>query len=257
MNTASHCMKYTFTLITWIFNVYSCEVTTSFYLHLPALQRFGPLAAVLRGCDGTTFPLLWGRSVWIDLPLGYSATDIYLDPSPGGDAQKTFQSTRLYATLPGHSGLMLFRSGDWVLNLYEFVWFVNEKKVMWNVLRFWWRLDFVRFGFVLPLCLGWIASQLWIVQDFSGESCWAPRFIIDLSISMQLGGFTDLTPLWELWVLLQSWSSKIHITQALAYGYHVLHIYIIANHRRLPLARPKKTRFSAPDRRKWHTTPPR
>lgn len=178
LHTASH----TITLITWIFNVYSCEVTTSFYLHLPALQRFGPLAAVLRGCDGTTFSLLWGRSVWIDLGPWASQTSTLIPQV--AMLRKPFNRP-VYMQLCLAIVASCFSgpaTESWIC--IEFVWFVNEKKVMWRVLRFGWRLDFVRFGFVLPLCLGWIASQLWMVQDFSGESCWAPRFIIDLSISM-------------------------------------------------------------------------
>lgn len=91
-----------------------------------------------------------------NLPLGYSATDIYLDPS-GGDAQKTFQSTRLYATLPGHSGLMLFRSGDWVLKMHWICLICKwTKTVMWNLLRFWWR-----FG----LCEVWVCSSSMLGLD--------------------------------------------------------------------------------------------
>ena len=151
------------------------------------------------------------------------ATDIYLDPS-GGDAQKTFQSTRLYATLPGHSGLMLFQvrrlSPRDALNLF---WFVNEKKVV-----MWKRAEILM---EIGLCEVWVCSSSMLGLDcFSAVN--SSRLFWWIMLGTQILSLIYQYPCsWrglqisllceKLWVLLQSWSSKIHITQALAYGYHV------------------------------------
>ena len=121
-----HTALYTFTLITWIFNVYSCEVTTSFYLHLPALQRFGPLAAVLRGCDGTTFPLLWGRSVWIDLGPWASQTSTLIPQV--AMLRKPFNRPVYMQLCLAIVASCFSGPATESKRCIEFVWFVNEKK---------------------------------------------------------------------------------------------------------------------------------